>query len=83
MPLHKRRVKQLAVPLLFITQNILAPGRTFLPPTPPGLTADDPGSLKDWKQYSFRSQRYSIANILTLNYRFCQEYHCPIGGIMV
>ena len=74
MPGHKRRVDTSAVPLSFITQKIqFAPGRTFAVPTPFGLAADDPNSLKDWPCYYFRSQRYSLAHILSLTHLFCQE----------
>ena len=47
-----------AVPLSFIAQNNIR-SRTHFPVHPlPGLTANDPSSLKIHKRYSFRSQRY-------------------------
>ena len=71
--MHKRRVIQLAVPLLFITHKMFAPGRTFSMPTPLRLSTDDPNSLQDWHRYSFRSQRYSLAIILPSRHTVCQE----------
>ena len=58
MPQHKRRVQGLAVPLSFITQKQVRSRTHIRPPTPPGLTANDPDSLQDKGNYYFRSQRY-------------------------
>ena len=75
MPLHKRRVKRLAVPLSFITFKPIR-SRTHIPPSAPfGLPANDPNSLQDFDGVLFPFNAIFTCHYFISLCPFCQEIH--------